>query len=487
MLHYKILARTIGILLFVEAMMLLLCFFVALYYKESDAYTFAFSFLLTSGASIALRIVGRHSGNSLNRRESFFIVATTWIIFSILGMTPFLWGGYCSTVADAFFETMSGFTTTGASVIPDVEHCSHALLFWRSLTHWVGGLGIVFFTLAFLPSGSKSENGVRLFSAEATGLTKEKIHPRISTTVKWLFSLYVLLTLLCAVCLWGCGMGIFDSVNHAMATTATGGFSTRNLGIRFYNSPAIEYVITFFMFISGVSFYLLYTIFHRRSIQPLRQNGEFRFYLMSVLLISAISAVSLVVCSGYSVEHAVRSALFNVVSLHTSTGFVSDNFHLWWHPIWFFMFFAMITGACAGSTSGGIKCIRMDTLIKTATNQFQHLLHPQLFRPVRIGTRTITPPLEHALLAFVFWYLVLLLAGTMLLSIQDVSFLDSLNIAVSCLGNVGATDGSIFSPVNNLYALPQFGKWICSFLMLSGRLELFPILLPLIPAFWRKN
>lgn len=487
MLHYKILARTIGILLFVEAMMMLLCCGVALFYKEQDVYTFAYSFLITTGVSIALRIVGRHSGNSLNRRESFFIVATTWMDFSILGMIPFLWGGYCPTVADAFFETMSGFTSTGSSVITDVERCSHAILFWRSLSQWVGGLGIVFFTLAFLPSGGKGENGIRLFAAESTGLTREKIHPRISTTVKWLFSLYVALTLLCAVCLWGCGMSIFDSINHAMATTSTGGFSTRNLGIRFYNSAAIEYVITVFMFLSGVSFYLLYTTFHRHSLLPLRQSGEFRFYLTSVVVISVVSGVSLIINSGYTVEHAVRSALFNVVSLHTSTGFVSDNFQLWWHPIWFFLFFAMITGACAGSTSGGIKCIRMDTLVKTAINQFQHLLHPQLFRPVRIGSRTITPALEQALLAFVFWYIVSLFGGTILLSVQHISFLDSLSIAVSCLGNVGATDGTIFSPINNLYALPHFGKWVCSFLMLAGRLELFPVLLPLLPAFWKKN
>lgn len=486
-MHYRILARTIGTLLFIEAAMILACLGMSLYYKECDSHAFLISLIITVAVSTMLRIVGRHSGNRLNRRESYFIVATTWIVFSLIGMLPFLIGGYCSSFTDAFFETMSGFTTTGTSLMHHLDTMPHAILFWRSLTQWVGGLGIVFFTLAFLPTGNGNENGVRLFSAEVTGITHEKLHPRISTTVKWLFSLYALLTLLCAAALWLCGIGVFDSINHAMTTTATGGFSTHDLSIQYFRSPAVEYVISGFMLLSGISFYMLYMMFQRHTIRPLRDNGECRFYLTSVLLITLTAAVSLILYSGYDVEHAVRSALFNVVSLHTSTGFVSENFALWWRPLWFLLFFAMITGGCAGSTSGGVKSIRMLTLMKTSTNQFQHILHPNLVRPVRINGRTITEQIEHALLAFVFWYLVLLFLGTMSLSLMNMDFLDSINLVLSCLSNVGICDGTIVSPMSHLQALPAAGKWICSFLMLAGRLEIFPILLPLAPSFWKGN
>lgn len=486
-MHYRILARTIGTLLFIEAAMLLACLGMSLYFKEEDSRAFLVALIITVAVSTVLRIVGRHSGNRLNRRESYFIVATTWIVFSLLGMMPFLIGGYCSSVTDAFFETMSGFTTTGTSLMQNLDTMPHAILFWRSLTQWVGGLGIVFFTLAFLPTGNGNENGVRLFSAEVTGITHEKLHPRISTTVKWLFSLYALLTLLCAAALWLCGIGVFDSINHAMTTTATGGFSTHNLSIRYFQSPAVEYVVTGFMFVSGISFYMLYLMFQRHTLRPLRENGEFRFYLTSVLIITIVAAVSLILGSGYDVEHALRSALFNVVSLHSSTGFVSENFALWWQPLWFLLFFAMITGACAGSTSGGIKCIRMLTLMKTSTNQFQHILHPNLVRPVRINGRTITEQIEHALLAFVFWYLVLLFLGTLCLLLMNLDFLSSINLAISCLSNAGFCDGTFVSSMSHLYSLPDAGKWVCSFLMLAGRLEIFPILLPLAPSFWKVN
>ena len=275
MINFRILYRTIGTLLFIEAVMMFVCFIMAMAYGEDDRIAMGVSFVVVSVIAIAMRIHGRHSGSSLNRRESFLIVATTWIVFSLLGMLPLLLSGYVTSVTDAFFETMSGFTTTGTSLISDIDKWPHSLLFWRTLTQWVGGLGIVFFTLAILPSSGN--NGVRLFSAEVTGPTHERLHPRIRTTVKWLFSLYAILTLLCAVALYFCGVDWFDSINHAMATTATGGFSTHSDGIMFFNSAAVEYVIAAFMLVSGISFYMLYVMFQRRSLRPIKQSCELRF------------------------------------------------------------------------------------------------------------------------------------------------------------------------------------------------------------------
>ncbi len=484
-LNYKILSRTIGSLLFVETGMFLLCLTIAAVYKESDVTAFAFSALLAFFIGFILKWVGHDSGKTLNRRDAFFVVAVTWIVFSIIGMLPFMITGVCPNISDAFFETMSGFTTTGSTVICNVEPLPHGILFWRSLTHWVGGLGIVIFTMALLPGAG--ESSIRLFSAEATGPTREKLHPRIRTTVKWLFSLYFLLTLACSLSLWGCGMNAFDSINHAMSTISTGGFSTHNAGIMFYRSPAIEYVEIIFMFLSGINFFLLYLIIQKKNIKLLLRDNEFRFYSSCILITTTVATAALAFYNGHSIEHSLRSALFNVVSVQTTTGFVSENTALWWHPVWFFLFFVMITGGCAGSTSGGIKCIRLLTLGKTATNHFRHLLHPNAYMPVRVNHAIVPEAVEQSLLAFLSMYGVLLVAGTLCFSSMGISFFDSINIVICCISNVGATDGLSHTPVSALFSLPDIGKWLCSFLMLAGRLEIFPLLMPLVPAFWKNN
>ncbi len=485
MIDFRILFRTIGTLLSIEAVMLLVCFIMSMAYGEDDRMAMGTSFVIVLIVAFALRIHGRHSGNSLNRREAYLIVATTWIVFSLLGMLPLLLSGYETTITDAFSDTLSGFTTTATTLIDDADKWPHGLLFWRSLTQWVGGLGIVFFTLAILPSGGDS--GVRLFSAEVTGPTHERLHPRIRTTVKWLFTLYLVLTLLCAGALYLCGMNWFDSINHAMATTATGGFSTHNDGIMFFNSPAVEYVIAVFMLVSGISFYMLYVMFQRRSLRPIKQSGELRFYLVSISIISVMTAVCLFIFGNYDIEHAVRSAIFNVISMQSGTGFNSDNFQFWWRPLWLLLFFVMITGGCAGSTSGGIKTVRMLTLIKTATKQFQYMIHPNLVRPVRVNGNIVGASVIRSLLAFVIWYLIIIVVAVIIFTAMGIKFQDAFNIVISCMTNVGAASGPVYSPMQSILDMNDVGKWLCSALMLAGRLEIFPLLLPLAPSFWKKN
>ena len=485
MLDIKILFRAIGSLFLVETGMFLVCLIMSLCYHETDTLAFLYSSLIAFVLGLTLKYAGRNSKNSLSKRDAFLIVTLTWIIFSLMGTLPLLLTGTCTNISDAFLENMSGFTTTGVTILSNIDSLPHGILFWRSLTQWIGGLGIIFFTIAILSNGG--ESNIRLFSAEATGPTHEKLHPRISTTAKWMISLYFLLTTSCAICLWIAGMNVFDSINHAMSTTATGGFSTHSEGIMFYHSSAIEYVEIVFMFFSGINFPLMYLILKRKSIKMLIKNNEFNFYLFTVLTVSAIAAIALILYSKYPIEKAIRAALFNVISVQTTTGFVSENFSLWWRPFWIFLFFSMLSGSCAGSTSGGIKCIRMLTLVKTAIKHFRQMLHPNALILVRIDHNTVTEDSERSLLAFLFWYITLISAGTFALSAMNVSIFDSINIITSCISNIGAIDGNIYSPVTNISTLPTLSKWVCSFIMLAGRLEIFPILLPLLPTFWKNN
>lgn len=485
MLRGKILFRTIGTLLYVEAIMMLICLVISIAYEEKDRLAFSLSLLIVLATSFLLRFFGRKTGNSLNRKETFFIVAVTWIIFSLLGMFPLLIGGYCHNITDAFFETMSGFTTTGTSILPMIDNLPHGILFWRSLTQFVGGLGIVFFTIAMVPSDGGSN--VRLFSAEVTGLSHEKLHPRIRTTVARIFTLYAVLTLVCAGALTLVGMDWFDSINHAMTTMATGGFSTHNLGIMYFDSAAVECVIMLFMFIASVSFYILYAMLQKQSINILTHNSEFKFFIFCILCIGTLTSVALFITSDHNIPDALRSAFFNIISIQSSTGFTSEQINLWWHPLWYLIFFAVITGGCSGSTSGGIKCARSLTLIKTAFNQFRHILHPNIVHPVRINGRAISEALERSLLAFVFWYIALTFIATTLFAIMGYDFLDSLNVVICNISNTGAFDSPACSPADCTIQMPPLGKWICAFLMLAGRLELFPLLLPLAPSFWRNE
>lgn len=484
-LNLKILARAIGSLLFVETGMLLLCMCVSLIYREQDFKAFILSAAITFLLGFALRYAGRKSSLVLARRDAYIIVAFTWIIFSAFGMLPFLLTGSCSNISDAFFETVSGFTTTGSTIICHVESLSHGILFWRSLTHWTGGLGIVIFTMSIMPAAG--EAGIRLFSAEATGPTHEKLHPRIRTTVNWLFLLYFFITLICGIALWLCGMDVFDSVNHALATTSTGGFSTHSESILYYHSSAIEYVETFFMFISGINFLLLFLVFQRRSIKALTGNTECRFYFVTVFIASLAACLALIFKDGHTVSDSIRLALFNVVSIQTTTGFTSDSLQTWWAPIQQVLLIVMIIGGCAGSTAGGAKCVRTITLLKAAMNHFRQMLHPNAFMPVRVNGFTVSEQTERALLGFIFWYAVLTGAATLFFSALSLSFPQAINLTICCLSNIGVSNALSCSPDIPLSDLPAIGKWVCSFLMLAGRLEFYPLLLIFTRSFWVKN
>lgn len=485
MINTKIILKILGFLLYIESALLLFSSGFAIYYKEDDLIAFLVTAGITAVIGSILSFMGKGSEKFFSRRDGYIIVTISWVMFSLFGMLPYYLSGYIPNISDAFFETMSGFSTTGASILNNIEEFPHSLLFWRSMTQWIGGLGIVFFTIAVLPIFGVG--GIQLFAAEATGPKHDKVHPRIGVTAKWIWSIYLGLTTIEVFFLKFGGMGWFDSICHSLTTTATGGYSTRQDSIAAYNSPYIEYVITVFMFLSGVNFTLLFFFVFKGRIGKLFKDTEFRWYVGIVAgLTTIVTIVLMITNSGFGAEESFRKAVFQVVSLQTTTGFASADYMLWPPALWFIMIFAMYMGACAGSTSGAIKCVRIAMLFKVAHNEFKRIIHPNAVIPVRINKHVITPQIKITLLAFIVVYVMLILFSWSIMLALGVGFVESYGVVVSSIGNVGPGLGSC-GPAYSWAHLPDAAKWLSSFLMLTGRLELFSVLLLFTPGFWKKR
>lgn len=485
MLNVKLISKIFGSLLLIEATLMFWCLVVSVYSGGADTQPFVMSLAVLIAAGVAFRLVGLHADNTLSRRDAYFVVTVAWVLFSLFGMLPFLFGGYLHSVTDAFFETISGFTTTGATIIDYPERLPRGLLFWRSLTQWIGGLGIVFFTIAILPSFVGGS--VRVFAAEATGPLTTKLHPRLSTGAKWIWAVYVVLTIACILSYKLCGMSWFDSVNYAFTSTATGGFSTESGSISTFHSPAEEYVCALFCFLSGINFTLLYASVTHLRIKQLFRNSEFRFYLFVVVSCTLFIMAELMWRNHYDMEHAFRSGLFQVVSFITTTGLFSDDAAQWPHVTWFALILCMVVGGCSGSTSGGMKSIRVVMLLKVIRNEFRQILHPNAVLPMKVDGQNVPQSKRVTLLAFVGLYLILAFLLGFAMMACGVDAANSFTIAISCLGNVGPTLGIEIGPTMSWSQLPDVAKWICSFLMLVGRLELFTVLVLFTRAFWKEN
>ena len=483
MINFKTIIRIIGILLLLETVMFLVCSSVSFYYRESDMLDFWKAGGITAGIGLLLAALGKGGERQLTRRDGYVLVSFAWVAFSLFGMLPFYIGGYIPDIANAFFETMSGFSSTGATILDDIESLPHGILFWRSMTQWIGGLGIIMFTIAVLPIFGVS--GLQVFAAEASGPTHDKVHPRIGITAKWIWSIYAGITALLVSLLMLGGMDWFDSICHAFATTGTGGFSTKQASVSYYNSPYIEYVISIFMFISGINFTLL-LLFVNRKFKKFISNAELKFYFGSVVLFTAVIAIVLYYTSPMGMEESFRKSLFQVISLHTSTGFATDDYMQWTPILWGLLTIIMLMGACAGSTTGGLKCIRMVILTKVSRNEFKHILHPNAILPVRINKQVISPSIVSTVLAFCFIYIAIIVIGTLLMMAMGVGAEESMGCVISSIGNMGPGLGET-GPAYSWNALPDAAKWLLSFLMLLGRLELFTVLLLFTPDFWKRN
>lgn len=483
MINFKTIIRIIGILLLLETAMFLACSGISFYYRESDMLDFWKAGGITAGAGLLLAALGKGGERQLTRRDGYVLVSFAWIAFSLFGMLPFYIGGYIPDITNAFFETMSGFSSTGATILDDIESLPHGILFWRSMTQWIGGLGIIMFTIAVLPIFGVS--GLQVFAAEASGPTHDKVHPRIGVTAKWIWSIYAGITALLVGLLMLGGMDWFDSICHAFATTGTGGFSTKQASVAYYNSPYIEYVISIFMFISGINFTLL-LLFVNRKFKKFTGDAELRFYFGSVSLFTTVIAIVLYYTSSMGIEESFRKSLFQVISIQTSTGFATDDYMRWTPVLWGMFTIIMLMGACAGSTTGGLKCIRMVILTKVSRNEFKHILHPNAVLPVRINKQVIPPSIVSTVLAFCFIYIVIIIIGTLLMMAMGVGAEESLGCVISSISNMGPGLGET-GPSYSWNALPDAAKWLSSFLMLLGRLELFTVLLLFTPDFWKRN
>lgn len=471
-----------GTLLILVSGMMAISILVALYYGENWVNLLIAS-SITAGVGVVLRLLRDNHNREVRKRDGFLIVSMGWLLMSIFGSLPFVIGGAIPNFVDAFFETVSGFTTTGATILTDIEAMPKALLFWRSMTHWLGGMGIIVLTIAILPI--LGVGGMQLFVAESPGVTPDKMHPRITETAKRLWLIYFALTAIEAVLLWGAGMSLFDAINHAMATMATGGFSTKNASIAFYSSPAIHYIITIFMFLAGVNFTLLYFGFTGK-IGRILKNEEFRVYALNMLILGAMVAFGLAVYGGYGIEEAIRSGFFQVASIITTTGFITDNYLLWPNFLIMIIFVLFFSGGSTGSTSGGLKTMRVIVMIKNSLLELRRQIHPTAVIPVRFNGKAVPQSITNTVAAFVLIYLIIFFGGTLVMSMIGLDFLSAVGSVAATLGNIGPGLGSV-GPVDNFAHIVPEGKLFLSFLMLMGRLELFTVLILFMPYFWRNR
>ena len=483
-INFPLLLRVAGWLLILETVFMMVPLGTCLYYGEADWLCFALTCGFTLLVGLCLTRLVRSSQNHMGKREGFLLTALVWVVFSIFGMLPFI---FCTTpisVTDAFFEAMSGFTTTGASVLDSISHMSHGILMWRALMQWIGGMGIILFILAVLPMLNHS-GGMQMFNAEVTGITHDKLRPRISQTAKSLWLIYITLTIMLMLLLWAGPMTGFDSICHAFGAISTGGFSTAEDSIEAWHSVYVKVVITIFMFLGGVNFGLIFKAVNGQW-QQVRCNDVFKVYVGAIFVMLVLFVISIIGAG------AVRDSddlwinpLFAIVSTITSTGYSVGNFEAWGPFVLSLTFLMMFCGACAGSTSGGAKLDRVLFLVKNCRNEIYRCVYPNSIRSVKVNGKVVNPDLVNKVIAFLCLYMILVCIGGTLLTAMGLPPVDSFFSAFSCLSNTGL--GAGVTGYGGGYSLvPTAGKWLLALLMLIGRLELFTVLLLFVPSFWHR-
>ena len=499
-------ARIIGLFLLFEALFMLVTSLVALFYfyrcGDGDVLALTVSTIITAISGFILISAGRKSGrhdkkniDSFEVKDSFLIVTLTWVVFALFGMLPFLLAGTVDTVTDAFFESMSGFTTTGSTLLNNIDEQPHGILFWRSIMQWLGGLGIIVLFLAVMPSLNRSSNKIMMFSAEMSGIGIKKLHPKMMMTARKLLGIYIILTILCGFMYWLGPMNTFDAICHALTTMSSGGFSTHQASISYFNSPYIEYVASAFMFASGVNFSLYYFLFTGQG-KLFRENEELRWYIGAVVIMMAVfialfyfapevkTVQTQVDSYPQGFENRFRTALFHVTSIITSTCFQATNYDydLWGGMFLVPTFFMMASGACAGSTSGGIKIIREVISIKSINNIFRRLLHPNALFSVKVSNEVIDDDKTRRVINFLIIFMLLYVLGVQLLILSGSNLQEAMVNCISALGNSGPGTGRT-GPSASFSEVSDMGKWTMSFLMLLGRLEIYTVLVTILALF----
>jgi trk/ktr system potassium uptake protein len=481
MINFRIIARAFSLLLIVEGLFMLLSAGISFFYHEHAAASFCYSSLITVITGVVVFTPLRNEERIYGNKEGYIIVTGIWILFSIFGTLPFLLSGSVSNFVDAFFESMSGFTTTGATILTNVEAMPHGILFWRSLTQWLGGIGIIFISLSVIPV-FKSFN-LQIAAIEFSGQQTDKIHPRIKGAAKRLIGIYFSLTLAEVILLIIGGMPYFDAICHSLSTLSTGGFSTRNNGIAAFSSPYIMIIMTIFMFIAGTNMTLIYFGI-KGNFKKIIGNNEFVFYTVICFVFVALVSSVLYLKAGFPFGKSLLDAAFHVVSIITTTGFYTQDHQLWGNVIVIILFILMFTGGTAGSTSGGIKIVRLLLITKNSRQELKRLMHPSGFIPVRLDKRIIPQSTIYNLLVFITLYFFVMCLGTFVISFMGYDIVTSFSTSASMLGNIGPGLGT-FGPFTNYSDLPSAGKWFLSVLMLLGRLELLTVMILFSRSFYR--
>ncbi len=484
MINFKPVIKISGALLMMLGVAMLTGLIPALYYGSDDKWALlqAGGFSIGLGLPMFFSIRSRQDGN-IRKREGYLIVALGWLTMASASALPYIFSGTIPGWTDAFFESVSGITTTGASVVTDIEALPPGILYWRSLTQWLGGMGIIVLTVAIFPL--LGIGGIELFVAEAPGPTSDKLHPRIRETARRLWFIYLGLTAALGIILFLAGMTVFEAVNHAFTTMATGGFSTRNASMAAWDIPAIQYPIIIFMFLAGTNFTITYFGLKGKW-KKIWHSDEFRAYLGLVLLATLVVTLSVYHATGLPLEKSFRDSAFQVISIITTTGFVSADYTSWNPGLTMFFFILLFMGGSAGSTSGGIKVIRHLVFFKNSFLEFRRLIHPRAIVPLKVNSQLVSGKIIIHIIIFLLLYLMLFVAGSIVVSIMGLDFLTAIGAVATSLGNVGPGIGSV-GPVDNFAWLPGNVKLVLSFLMLLGRLELFTILVLFSPYFWRSN
>ena len=486
----------LGLLLLFNATAMLICTLLSASLDDGATSGLFISTLITAGIALLLLIITRKRRREIRMRDGYLTVVLGWLCMVLFGTFPYLLTESLASYPDAFFETMSGFTATGATIIQDIEALPKSIILWRSLTHWLGGMGIIVLAVAILPL--LGIGGVQLFSAEATGIGGDKLHPRISHTAKRLWYISVGFTALETLMLSLAGMSVFDAINHSMSTMASGGFSTKNDSLAYWNNnPMIQYIVTLFMFLAGTNFVLIYFGL-KGKLERIWQDNEFRWYFGIIVFFTMITFVGIytnINLPSTAVDHpqilgpfesSFRHALFQVVAILTTTGFVTADF-AGWTPFLTMLFFGLFfMGGSSGSTAGGIKVIRHLVMIKNAFLEFRRALHPNAIVSLHLNHVSVQQTLVYRILGFFILYMLLFMVGAFVLSLFGLDFLSSIGASAASLGNVGPSLGD-FGPVSTYASMPIGGKIWCSFLMLVGRLELFTALILFTPYFWRDH
>lgn len=501
-LNWPLIKQISGKLLLLESLFLLAATVVSGYYGlrygEGDFTALALTTLLCAALGGLLSMHHGRISQRVSVREGFLVVSVMWVLFSFIGMLPYLFYGTCHSVCDAFLETMSGFTTTGCTVLTDIDQQPHGILLWRSLTQWIGGLGIVVFSLALLPK--ISAGNVQMFSAEVTGISVDKLRPTIQATSRRLWGIYVVLTLTCGLLYWMGGMSIYDAVCHAFTTLATGGFSTHQASIGWFHSPFIEYVCSVFLFVASINFSLFYMM-RRGRFRQFWQSEEFRWFTLIVvgftLLFMSLHVAEVwrdclsaeqVGAMPHGWEQSFRTSLFHVVTIISTCGFQGEcyDYQLWGHVFWLPTLFLMACGGCAGSTAGGFKVLRLVILLKNLRAVISESLFPNQHCPVMLDGRTLQIRFVRHTLAFVFLFFMVALACVFVMMLQGIDMDTAIGTTISAIGNCGPGLGST-GPAYTWTALPTFSKWVLSFTMLIGRLEILTVILLFTRSFWRDR